>query len=213
MNEKNTVKEEVIAENKMTGELIEDFDTSRAVIEEKTENCGEVNLGEQTAEGYADDERTAAPAADAAGDAPEGERAEGLENPEDASEMQQFDNSPEGADEATESPRGGALAEISNSDMRRIMADPMFICFAKGKNSDIETLCRDFCQMIACGENARAKSNLDSSVLMRVTPYAEGTIRSGVILTERQRMLAREAGMTYREYYELINDIPERITK
>ena len=111
--------------------------------------------------------------------------------------------------------QGGAdngFAEISDADMRRIIADPMFICFARGKTQDITSLCRDFCFMLSQGENIGEKSNLSSSVLMRVTPGG-GAYGGGVVLTERQRALARSAGMSYREYYDLISGIPEHTRK
>ena len=198
MNENEIKKETLIAD-----ELPDEKEVA-ADTDEATEAIGNF------------DESAAAPAAEAAGGAPAGERA-GEEQTEETSteisEGQENEAAPAGEDAATESPRGGALPEISNSDMRKIMADPMFVCFAKGKTADIETLCREFCEMLECGSDARTKTNLDRSVLVRVTPYADGTIRSDVILTERQRTLAREAGMTYREYYDLINDIPERKSK
>ena len=117
-----------------------------------------------------------------------------------------------GAD-ATLSQGGGAESttpEISDADMRRIVSDPMFICFAKGKNQDLGTLCRDFCEMLKAGDGSRPRTNLDPSVMMRVTPHSEGSVMSGVTLTERQRVLARQAGMSYREYYDLICGIPEK---
>lgn len=219
MSEKNINEEKGIGETEVKGENFADIDEknkeTNAGIEKENIGYGEENSDNREDCSFDEDGRAAAPAADAAGGAASGETTDinTVESIKDGIYEEHTAGSPEAVGAATESPCGGALPEISNSDMRRIMADPMFICFAKGKNSDIETLCRDFCQMIACGESARQKSNLDSSVLMRVTPYAEGMIRSEVILTERQRTLAREAGMTYREYYDLINDIPERTTK
>ena len=56
------------------------------------------------------------------------------------------------------------------------------------------------------------KSNLSESVLARVTPGG-GNYGAGVVLTERQRVLARSAGMSYREYYDLISGIPEHTRK
>ena len=56
------------------------------------------------------------------------------------------------------------------------------------------------------------KSNLSESVLARVTPGG-GNYGAGVVLTERQRVLARSAGMSYRDYYDLISGIPEHTRK
>ncbi len=161
-------------------------------------------------------EEGAAPAANAA-EAPAVEADEKSEATIESEESKSAQNTEEddGGCAQAEPAQGGAdngSAEISDADMRRIMADPMFICFAKGKTQDITSLCRDFCFMLSQGENAREKSNLSSSVLMRVTPGG-GAYGGGVVLTERQRALARSAGMSYREYYDLISGIPEHTRK
>lgn len=142
--------------------------------------------------------------------------------PEDEADTEETDipsgeeeNPETGGQAQPEAEQGGAAevqTEISDADMRRIIADPMFVCFAKGKTQDIASLCRDFCTMLAQGENAMEKSNLSESVLARVTPGG-GNYGAGVVLTERQRALARSAGMSYREYYDLISGIPEHTRK
>lgn len=142
--------------------------------------------------------------------------------PEDEADTEETDipsgeeeNPKTGGQAQPEAEQGGApemQTEISDADMRRIIADPMFVCFAKGKTQDIASLCRDFCTMLAQGENAMEKSNLSESVLARVTPGG-GNYGAGVVLTERQRALARSAGMSYREYYDLISGIPEHTRK
>lgn len=157
----------------------------------------------------------AAPAAEAA-EAPAGVV------PEDEADTEETDipsgeeeNPKTGGQAQPEAEQGGApevQTEISDADIRRIIADPMFVCFAKGKTQDIASLSRDFCTMLAQGENAMEKSNLSESVLARVTPGG-GNYGAGVVLTERQRALARSAGMSYREYYDLISGIPEHTRK
>lgn len=156
--------------------------------------------------------RAAAPAASAAGEAPA--HAAGDESsPEDASASEEAAApEPAGAD-ATASQDGGAedtAPALTDSDIRRIVSDPMFVCFAKGKNGELSALCRDFCEMLRLGDESRPRTNLDPSVMMRVTPHSEGSVTTGVTLTERQRVLARQAGMSYREYYDLICGIPEK---
>ncbi len=44
-----------------------------------------------------------------------------------------------------------------------------------------------------------------------VTPAGSSAVNRDVALSDRQRKLAREYGMSYREYYELINGIPTKI--
>lgn len=157
----------------------------------------------------------AAPAADAA-EAPAEAMPESGSEPEAEEEpSEEEEGSGTGGRAQPEAEQGGATEhqpEISDADIRRIIADPMFVCFAKGKTQDITSLCRDFCTMLAQGENAMEKSNLSESVLARVTPGG-GNYGGGVVLTERQRALARSAGMSYREYYDLISGIPEHTRK
>lgn len=179
------------------------------IVSADVANAGEASViaEREVAEKTGSEEEGAAPAAEAA-EAPAGAV------PEDEADTEETDI-PSGEEENPEAEQGGApemQTEISDADMRRIIADPMFVCFAKGKTQDIASLCRDFCTMLAQGENAMEKSNLSESVLARVTPGG-GNYGAGVVLTERQRALARSAGMSYREYYDLISGIPEHTRK
>lgn len=187
------------------------------IVSADVANAGEASdiAEREAAEKTGSEEEGAAPAAEAA-EAPAGAV------PEDEADTEETDipsgeeeNPKTGGQAQPESEQGGApemQTEISDADMRRIIADPMFVCFAKGKTQDIASLCRDFCTMLAQGENAMEKSNLSESVLARVTPGG-GNYGAGVVLTERQRALARSAGMSYREYYDLISGIPEHTRK
>lgn len=187
------------------------------IVSADVANAGEASdiAEREAAEKTGSEEEGAAPAAEAA-EAPAGAV------PEDEADTEETDipsgeeeNPKTGGQAQPEAEQGGApemQTEISDADMRRIIADPMFVCFAKGKTQDIASLCRDFCTMLAQGENAMEKSNLSESVLARVTPGG-GNYGTGVVLTERQRALARSAGMSYREYYDLISGIPEHTRK
>ena len=184
------------------------------IVSADVANAGEASvIAEREVAGKTgSEEEGAAEAAEApAGAVPEGEAdAEETDIPSGEEE-----NPETGGQAQPEAEQGGAAemqTEISDADMRRIIADPMFVCFAKGKTQDIASLCRDFCTMLAQGENAMEKSNLSESVLARVTPGG-GNYGAGVVLTERQRALARSAGMSYREYYDLISGIPEHTRK
>lgn len=187
------------------------------IVSADVANAGEASDKEEqeAAEKTGSEEEGAAPAADAA-EALADAMPEDLSEPEADEEPSEKEESREmGGRAQPEAEQGGAAemqTEISDADIRRIIADPMFVCFAKGKTQDIASLCRDFCTMLAQGENAMEKSNLSESVLARVTPGG-GNYGAGVVLTERQRALARSAGMSYREYYDLISGIPEHTRK
>ena len=80
----------------------------------------------------------------------------------------------------------------------------MFAVFARGRSGSIEEAVRDFENMLAAGRNS-----LSEEELMKMTPGA-CSAASGAVLSERQRKIARDAGMSYREYYEIIRSIPTK---
>ena len=90
------------------------------------------------------------------------------------------------------------------SDHSDVLSHPMFAHFAKDKKGDIDTICRDFRTMLAALSSLPA----DAMVAAKITPCVSQNASPDLALTERQRMIARAAGMSYREYYTLVNDIP-----
>ena len=97
---------------------------------------------------------------------------------------------------------------VSLSDARRaeLVANPMFIHFARGRVDSLDILLREFEQMLAAGGQAQL-SRMAASDAARVTPCVH-TATADIALSERQRALARAAGMSYREYYELARTVP-----
>ena len=81
---------------------------------------------------------------------------------------------------------------LSDMRMAELLANPMFIHFARGRSGSLEEMCRDFHRMLSAG----------GSLHMPASDAA----------SERQRALARAAGMSYREYYELASTIPGSIS-
>ena len=106
------------------------------------------------------------------------------------------------AEEAAEESVEGE--EISTDAFAKTLANPMFALFARGRSGGIEEAVRDFEKMLAAG-----RSTLTDEELMKMTPGAVGSL-GGNSLSERQRRIAREAGMSYREYYEIIRTIPTK---
>ena len=94
--------------------------------------------------------------------------------------------------------------EISTDDFAKTLANPMFALFARGRSGGIEEAVRDFEKMMAAG-----RSMLTEEALMKMTPVAGGA-GGAPGLSEHQRRIAREAGMSYREYYEIIRSIPTK---
>ena len=106
---------------------------------------------------------------------------------------------------AENEPEGEAAQAISAEDFARVLANPMFAFFARGRAESAEILAQEFEKMLAAG-----KSTLSEEELMKMTPSAGFSAVGGVALSERQRKIARDAGMSYREYYEIIRTIPTR---
>ena len=110
----------------------------------------------------------------------------------------------EAGEEAGEAAEEDGGEEISADAFAKTLANPMFALFARGRSGSIEEAVRDFEKMISAG-----RSTLTEDELMKMTPGAVG-FAGGNALTERQRRIAREAGMSYREYYEVIRTIPTK---
>ena len=91
-----------------------------------------------------------------------------------------------------------------SSDHTDVIAHPMFAYFARGKKGDIDEICRDFKDMLALS------SGSPSGFTAKITPSVAGNATPDLSLTERQRRMARAAGMSYREYFTLVNDIPHK---
>lgn len=109
-----------------------------------------------------------------------------------------------GAEEPLQSEAG----EISAEDFAKTLQNPMFAAFARGRRGDISDIVRDFAAMLDAG-----KGLLSEEARMKLTPGAGYCGGAGVALSERQRKIAREAGMSYREYYELIRALPEKANR
>ena len=105
----------------------------------------------------------------------------------------------EGAQEAE------VLPETDAETFARTLANPMFAVFARGRSTDINTAVRDFLSMMEAG-----RSLLNEEALMRMTPHSGFSGAQSIALTEAQRKIARDAGMSYREYYEHIRTLPEK---
>ena len=136
-----------------------------------------------------------------------------LENTADETEKTEYaeeENSDVTENETAEEPaeempeEGGEGEEISAEAFAKTLANPMFALFARGRSGGIEEAVRDFEKMLMAG-----RSTLTEEEIMKMTPGACGSYL-GNALSERQRKIARDAGMSYREYYEIIRTIPTK---
>lgn len=124
------------------------------------------------------------------------------EKSEGAEPMPDMENvNEERADAAEETAEN---TEISAESFAKTLANPMFAVFARGRSGGIEEAVRDFEKMLSAG-----REGISEEMLLKMTPGAF-ECAGGVALSERQRKIARQAGMSYREYYEIIRSIPTK---
>lgn len=105
----------------------------------------------------------------------------------------------------------GSERELDDARIAELLANPMFIRFARGRSGGLETVCREFEEMLALGGKASAP-RMAAPIAAKIVP-ASSSATPDVALSERQRAIARTAGMSYREYYELFPNFPVPIIK
>ena len=96
--------------------------------------------------------------------------------------------------------------DISNEKWQHLKEHPMFSHFSKGKSGTEEEICRDFEEMLAFSSKEQEKAKNAAILAAKMTPPANSAIPD-VALTARQKEIARAAGMSYKEYYELFGEV------
>ena len=99
-----------------------------------------------------------------------------------------------------EASQEGETAEMSDDETETLASHPMFPRFARGRKGSFHEI------LVAFREMLQVSSRMDPSETLtaKMTPAATQAV-SDVALTERQRAIARAAGMSYREYYHILN--------
>ncbi len=91
-------------------------------------------------------------------------------------------------------------SEIGEEETATLVSHPMFAHFARGRQGSFDQIVSSFRKMLAVLPEKNHRENVSA----KMTPAASQAV-SDVPLTERQRAIARAAGMTYREYYSFLN--------
>lgn len=123
---------------------------------------------------------------------------------EDAFEQEQAEICIDGEAQAEQEAEESAENEYSAEDFAKILQNPMFAVFARGRSGEMTDIMRDFSTMMEAGQGM-----LSQDARMRFTPSA-GAYSGGIALSERQKSIARSAGMSYREYYDIISMLPTK---
>ncbi len=105
----------------------------------------------------------------------------------------------EKAEETVKTAEAEDYSAMDEKEAEELIAHPMFFRFARGRQGSFDEILSAFREMLAVSP---AKNG--ETVSAKMTPAA-AQMTADVALTERQRAIARAAGMTYREYYAILN--------
>ena len=99
-----------------------------------------------------------------------------------------------------EASQEGETAEMSDDETETLASHPMFPRFARGRQGSFHEILVAFREML----HVSCRMDPTETLTAKMTPAATQAV-SDVALTERQRAIARAAGMSYREYYHILN--------
>ena len=131
------------------------------------------------------------------------------EDPKDTEEDGgQTENEETPSDEAAQNkespaPTEEAATPLTDAECRHILSNPMFYSYAKGRSGSVEELIAGFHEMMSLGGASSYPAE------MKATP-ASRPAKADFALSERQKSIARDAGMSYREYYSFLKTMRTR---
>lgn len=106
------------------------------------------------------------------------------------------------------------LLKYGEDKFLQIMRDPAFRAFCEGKSGDILSLYESYSEFLkALCQSPEAKRHREAQRMLASTGFsnrASAAVDYGSLLTENQKMIAKAAGMSYRQYSELISQIPTK---
>ncbi len=106
------------------------------------------------------------------------------------------------------------LLKYGEEKFLQIMRDPAFRAFCEGKSGDILSLYESYAEFLkALCQSPEVKRHREAQRLLASTGFsnrASAAVDYGSLLTENQKMIAKAAGMSYRQYSELISQIPTK---
>jgi hypothetical protein len=106
------------------------------------------------------------------------------------------------------------ISVYGEDTLEKLMEDKLFTSFCKRHSGDLLTLYEDY--TIFLSQLANANSAVNARAAQRgfastgFSGYAAGTPDYASLLTENQKKIASAAGMSYRQYSELLAQIPTK---
>ena len=99
-----------------------------------------------------------------------------------------------------ETSQEGENADMSDDEAEALASHPMFPRFSRGRQGSFHEILVAFREML----HVSCRMDPTETLTAKMPPAATQAV-SDVALTERQRAIARAAGMSYREYYHILN--------
>lgn len=122
---------------------------------------------------------------------------------------------PEKSDGANEFYR--FLEKFGENELKNAMHDRAFTAFSAGKEGSLTSLYQSYLDFLsALTESRDARKYRAAEASLASTGFsgrASGEVDYGSLLTENQKKLAKGAGMSYRQYSELLSQIPTKKLK
>lgn len=116
------------------------------------------------------------------------------------------------ADERREREIAEFISLYGERRLKELTGDRNFKSFCRRREGDLVTLYEDYCIFLgglnATGRNAKAAQRGLAST--GFSGYAAGTPDHASLLTENQKAIAASAGMSYKQYLELLSQIPTK---
>lgn len=109
------------------------------------------------------------------------------------------------------------IEKFGEKHLKGVMNDSAFANFASGKTGSLTSLYAsylDFLSALSESDDARKYRAAEASLASTgFSKRASGDVDYGSLLTESQKRLAKGAGMSYRQYSELLSQIPTKKLK
>ena len=129
-----------------------------------------------------------------------------------------FDTGPEKTGAVAVGEAGEFLRTHPDVDLTALMNDSAFRAFIDGRTGSLSEIYDQFMQfMRTLSQSGQAAKYRAAGRMLASTGFSNGNPSSSGdysnILTNRQMEMAKQAGMSYREYAELLNDAPSGIAE
>ncbi|MBE6571217.1 MAG: hypothetical protein E7656_03080 [Ruminococcaceae bacterium] len=106
------------------------------------------------------------------------------------------------------------LAAYGEEKLTDILSDPAFRSFSRGRYGDILSIYEEYCGFLSqLSESPEAKRYRAAQRELASTGFSGGASCAtdyGSLLSDNQKRIAKAAGMSYRQYSELLSQIPTK---